>query len=212
MFHTWIIAFSAPSWAVCIIWTNWRWYHWYWDHSIRPESRISYTHLAAQTSSACVRGRSTRHCWHNAVCLPWKSRRCGGNWCCQGMDLFLPPATKLGKVMFLQASVILLTGGVCLSACWDTILPPPGSRPPRSRPPGTRHPLPGSRPPLGADPPPGAEHAGRYGQCAGGTHPTLLECNLVGICNLFPKIIFQCSATNLELRFDFYTSRHFYPL
>ena len=38
-----------------------------------------------------------------------------------------------GKVMFLQASVILLTGGVCLSACWD-------STPPRTRHPGSRHP------------------------------------------------------------------------
>ena len=37
--------------------------------------------------------------------------------------------------MFLQASVILLTGGVCLSACWDTT--PQGGRPPRKEaPPG----------------------------------------------------------------------------
>ena len=34
----------------------------------------------------------------------------------------LPPANEVwGKVIFSQASVILLTvGGVCLSACWDT--------------------------------------------------------------------------------------------
>ena len=35
----------------------------------------------------------------------------------------LPPVNEVwGKVMFLQVSVILLTGwvGVCLSACWDT--------------------------------------------------------------------------------------------
>ena len=128
------------------------------------------------------------------------------------MDLFLPPATKLGKVMFLQASVILLTGGVCLSACWDTILPPlSGADPPPEQTPRDQAPPPRKQTPLGVDPP-GAEHAGRYGQRAGGTHPTLLECNLVAICNLFPKIIFQCSATNLELRFDFYTSRHFLPV
>ena len=57
---------------------------------------------------------------------------------------------------------------VCLSACWDTPweqTPPqgadiPGVEPPRSRQPtGSRH-------------PPGAVHAGRYGQKAAGTHPT----------------------------------------
>ena len=64
------------------------------------------------------------------------------------------PQRSWGKVVFLHVSVILFTGrGVCLSACWDTILPPG---------PGT---------PPGADPPE-AVHAGRYGQQAGGTHPT----------------------------------------
>ena len=36
-----------------------------------------------------------------------------------------------GKVMFLHVSVILFTGGVCLSACWDT--PPPGTGLPREQ-------------------------------------------------------------------------------
>ena len=55
---------------------------------------------------------------------------------------FLPPATKLGKVMFSQACVILFTGGdVCLSACWDTT-------PPRSR-----HPTRSSHPPPEQTPP-----------------------------------------------------------
>ena len=52
----------------------------------------------------------------------------------------------VAKVMFLQASVILSTGGGCLPQCmlgYHT----PGSR----QPPGSRHP-PRSRPPLGADP------------------------------------------------------------
>ena len=31
------------------------------------------------------------------------------------------------KVMFLHLSVILFTGGVYLSACWDTIPPGPGT-------------------------------------------------------------------------------------
>ena len=46
------------------------------------------------------------------------------------------PQRSWGKVMFLHVSVILFTGGVCLSACWDTT-------PPRPR-----------TPPLGADTPP----------------------------------------------------------
>ena len=50
------------------------------------------------------------------------------------------PQRSWGKVMFLRMSVILFTGGGCLSACWDTPL--------------------------------GAVYAGRYGQQAGGTHPT----------------------------------------
>ena len=46
----------------------------------------------------------------------------------------------VAKVMFLLVSVTLLTGGVCLNACWDTT--PPGSRPDQEG--GT---------PLEADPP-----------------------------------------------------------
>ena len=120
--------------------------------------------------------------------------------------------------MFLQASVILLTGG-CLTQCML------GYHPPRSRhPPGADTPpkantppeqtcplkqtLPRSRhaqcPPLGADPPeqthpsqsrhtppqeqtpPAAEHAGRYGQRAGGTHPTGMQsCFSTLIVHLF---------------------------
>ena len=61
----------------------------------------------------------------------------------------------VAKVIFLHLFVILFTGGVCLSACWDTIPPgadPPGAdtprtRPSQSRPPQSRHP-----PPLGPDP------------------------------------------------------------
>ena len=91
---------------------------------------------------------------------------------------FFPPANKVcSKVIFLHLFVILFTGGVCLSACWDTS-PPWEQTPP---PPRTRHP-PWSRPPPGADSPPtptpgapGAEHTGRYGQQAGGTHPTGMQ-------------------------------------
>ena len=91
-----------------------------------------------------------------------------------------------GKVMFLQAYVILFTGGVCLSACWDTT---PLSRQLLEQAP----PLEAGTPP-GADPhrtgtpqsrPPGAEHAGRYGQCTGGTHPTGMQsCSMASSGNI----------------------------
>ena len=53
-------------------------------------------------------------------------------------------------------------GGVCLSACWDTLqeADPPGSRPPRKETPPRKQIL------LSA------VHAGRYSQQAGGKHPT----------------------------------------
>ena len=48
------------------------------------------------------------------------------------------PQRSWAKVMFLQASVILLTGeGVCLRACWDTPqeqTPPGADTPPQSTP------------------------------------------------------------------------------
>ena len=37
--------------------------------------------------------------------------------------VFYRPQRSWGKVIFSQASVILFTGRVCLSACWDTLLP-----------------------------------------------------------------------------------------
>ena len=93
---------------------------------------------------------------------------------------------------------------------------PEEQTPPRSRhpcPPGSRH-TPRSRHPLGADnpgadtpreqtptpreqtpprlgTPPGAEHAGRYGQCGGSTHPT-------GMQSCYPLvIIFGISAPKM---------------
>ena len=57
-------------------------------------------------------------------------------------------------------------GGICLSACWDTT-------PRNHAPPGAmQHPL---QTMHHQHPTPGAEHAGRYGQCAGGTHPTGMQ-------------------------------------
>ena len=74
------------------------------------------------------------------------------------------------KVMFLQLSIILFTGGVCLSAYWDTYPPPQEQTPhgadtpppeqqttPWSRLPQSRHPAwsrhPRSRPPQSRHPP-----------------------------------------------------------
>ena len=67
------------------------------------------------------------------------------------------PQQSWAKAMFLQASVILSTGGgVCLSACWDATCHP-GADPPRSRHPPSRHPPeqtpPQSRPPRADTPP-----------------------------------------------------------
>ena len=63
--------------------------------------------------------------------------------CIQSSHIYLPQRSW-GKVMFLQASVIVSTGGVCLSACWDAL--PPGTG---------RHPLPRSgRHPVGSGNPP----------------------------------------------------------
>ena len=113
------------------------------------------------------------------------------NCCCYATMLHhYRPQRSWGKVIFSQASVILLTGG---SASVHAGIPPgpdtpleqtpweqtpPRSRPPRSRPPQELTPPrsrpPGSRPPPGADSP-GAEHAGRYGQHTGGTHPTGMQ-------------------------------------
>ena len=61
----------------------------------------------------------------------------------------------VAKVMFLLVSVILLTEGVCLSACWDTT-PPPPSRPPRSRHHPPEQTPPRSRHPRSRHPPPGS--------------------------------------------------------
>ena len=103
------------------------------------------------------------------------------------------PQRSWGKVMFSRACVILFTGEV--SASVHAGMPPPGSGHPRSRhlqetdTPGSR--LPRSTHPPGADTPskkqtppeadtpqsrhPPAKHAGRYGQCTRGTHPTGMQ-------------------------------------
>ena len=76
--------------------------------------------------------------------------------------------------MFLQVSVILFRGVVCLSAFWDT--PPPEQTPRDQAPP---HQGPGTPPDQVPTPqtrhPPCAVHVRRYGQQAGGTHPAGMQ-------------------------------------
>ena len=64
----------------------------------------------------------------------------------------------MAKVIFLHLSVILFTGGgVCLSACWDTMPPPEQTHtPPEQTPHGNRHP-PGADSPLRSRHPPRAD-------------------------------------------------------
>ena len=60
----------------------------------------------------------------------------------------------VAKVMFLLVSVILSTGGVCLSACWDAATSQEGGTPQPRRPPlPRRHPPVPRRPPCLGDPP-----------------------------------------------------------
>ena len=137
------------------------------------------------------------------------------------------PQRSWGKVMFLQASVILSTGGEYLTRYTpqtrytppvqvhppDQVPPRPGTTPqtrytplgPGTPPLGQVHPptrytpRPGTLPdqvhppgpgtppqtrypPRPGTPPPGAEHARRYGQRAGGTHPTgMHSCSLLSL-------------------------------
>ena len=77
-------------------------------------------------STICVSGfcqesfcRSRAQCVHGQACS--ESGKCT----CKKSSY--RSQRSWGKVIFSQASVILFTGGVCLSACWDTT-------------PGTRHP------------------------------------------------------------------------
>ena len=78
---------------------------------------------------------------------------------------------KFAKVMFLHVSVShSVHRGVCLSACWDI---PLGADPPLAHTASGTH-TPPEQTPL-EQTPPSAEHAQRYGQCTGGTHPTGMQ-------------------------------------
>ena len=100
----------------------------------------------------------------------------------------------MAKVIFLHLFVILFTGGVCLSACWDTTPlgpdppeqtpPPQGAHIPRDHTPPdqttappsrhqiTHHPLGPDHPPRTKPPPPLRKQTPAYGLRAASTHPT----------------------------------------
>ena len=101
---------------------------------------------------------------HPRACMPPVDTTRSGQWAGgthhTGMHSCYHLQWSWGKVMFLHVWLSFCSqGGVCLSACWDTTHPPQEQTPSSPPPPGSRHPT-------------GAVHAGRYGQQAGGTHPT----------------------------------------
>ena len=75
---------------------------------------------------------------------------------------FYRPQRSWGKVMFFTRVCKSVHGGVCPIACWDRPPSPQQQTPPQKKTP------PESRPPS-------TVHAGRYGQQAGGTHPTGMQ-------------------------------------
>ena len=114
----------------------------------------------------------------------------------------LPPAKKLGQVNIFRS--------VCQEFCSPGGLPhcmlghtPPGTRGSPSRTRG-RHPL--EQTPQGADTPyqeqtpPGAVHAGRYGQQAGGKHPTGMQsCLSVSSINAKDILILHQNFNNNQV-------------
>ena len=76
--------------------------------------------------------------------------------------------------------------------------PPQSRHPPDQTPPWEQTP-PQEQTPPGADTPPGTEHAGRYGQRAGGTHPTGMQS-----CFLFfhNKYLFRTSIDKFKSTFS----------
>ena len=90
--------------------------------------------------------------------------------------IFLPPATKFGQGYIFtgichsvnRGAGGLFTGGVVSQHALRQTLPQ-SRHPPRAETP------PDKTPPRQDTPPPRAEHAARYGQRTGGTHPTGMQ-------------------------------------
>ena len=108
---------------------------------------------------------------------------------------------EVAKVMFLHLSVILFTGGVCLSTCWDTTSlgagTPSGAGTPQDQappPPGSRHQHPRSRYPR------------EKRRLLLRTVHILLECILVSLCcfRMFDDVIENHNVHKIEQNNDVY--------
>ena len=97
-------------------------------------------------------------------------------WCntCEPIDShYYRPQWSWGKAMFLHVSVILFTGG---SASVHAGIPPWQGDPHGKTDPMARQTPLARRPPFqGKGRPPNAVHAARYGERAGGIHPTGMQ-------------------------------------
>ena len=115
----------------------------------------------------------------------------------------LPPANEVwGKVIFWYLFVSLFTGWG-MPQCMLGYHPQDQASPPGTmHPPRTMHPSRPCTPPDHAPSrimhpprnhaPPGAEHAGRYRQCTGGTHRTLMQsCCIYYFCLFLTKNVGQ---------------------
>ena len=109
------------------------------------------------------------------------------------LGYYYRPQRSWSKVIFSQASVILFTGGVCLSACWDTI---PHQAPPDQAPPRTRHPPPH----LGPVPPPGTRQAPILGDTVNERAVCiLLECNLISYLVFWKYTKLPCKIHSMSV-------------
>ena len=95
--------------------------------------------------------------------------------------VYYRPQRSWGKVIFSQASVILLTGGWYEADTPPRSRHPPGVDTPQEQTPSGADTPPEQKPPLGADTPPRPDTPPpRYGHRAGGTHPTGMQ-----TCSIF---------------------------
>ena len=101
-------------------------------------------------------------------------------------SLSLPPTMKLGQGNVFTGICDSVHGG-CVPQCMLGYHLPPHTPPQEQTPPWEQTP-----PAPGADPPsrpPSAKHAGRYGQRAGGTHPTGMQsCLKLGSLNFYGPV------------------------
>ena len=94
--------------------------------------------------------------------------------------VLLPPAIKLGQGFVFTGVCDSVHRGGCLPQCMVGYHTPPGADTPQKQtPPREQTPPRADTPPWSRHPPPATEHAGRYGQRVGGTHPTGMQSSFV---------------------------------